>query len=411
MQVVIRIAEPGRPTRDVVLTKPLVFIGRSSACDIRLHDDAVSSRHAKLRFYSDFAVLEDLKSINGVRVDGSRVDGDIEVGTGSLISLGEGGVTLEVVSGPPRVERTPNHEHDATKSQASPARATLWAVGTSCVIAVLLSFTTLFIVGAAYVWRSSTSPVVSSVYDSEQLRQSVGLVILGYEVAGERAYGAIGNGTGFSVSPDGFVVTNRHVVEEFFSTELASKVSDMLSDLLERRVNVNLLVWVAFDGEIFPADVVHLSSEHDLSILKVARSGGPCFALSAKQDFPNLTEVFALGYPGAAMLDLTDEDKIHSILRSIPKKSVRALFKADDYKFVASDGTINKTRSDDGAMWIIHSAPMSPGNSGGPLCTANGVVIGVNTLMSAKEKEVKYAQTMTGLRSEIDRYVDGAAWR
>ncbi len=50
-------------------------IGRSSRCDIRLNDHAISRHHADLKLYSDGSIyIEDRGSTNGTFVNGKRVD-------------------------------------------------------------------------------------------------------------------------------------------------------------------------------------------------------------------------------------------------------------------------------------------------------------------------------------------------
>jgi len=55
------------------VTKPIVLIGRSQECDIRLADVNVSRRHAELRQEGTSYVIVDLGSTNGTEVNGSRV--------------------------------------------------------------------------------------------------------------------------------------------------------------------------------------------------------------------------------------------------------------------------------------------------------------------------------------------------
>ncbi len=64
-----------------------LLIGRQESCDIVLDDPQVSREHARLRFVEGAAVLEDLASRNGVRVNGDRIE-SIELRSGDEFSIG-----------------------------------------------------------------------------------------------------------------------------------------------------------------------------------------------------------------------------------------------------------------------------------------------------------------------------------
>jgi len=59
--------------RKIRLTRPMNLIGRSSACDIILRFADVSKRHCLIRITGDRVTVEDLKSINGIKVNGAAV--------------------------------------------------------------------------------------------------------------------------------------------------------------------------------------------------------------------------------------------------------------------------------------------------------------------------------------------------
>jgi adenylate cyclase len=56
----------------IALTKPLLVVGRSSACDIVLRFTYVSSRHCQLEWDNGSWFVRDLGSHNGIRIDGVR---------------------------------------------------------------------------------------------------------------------------------------------------------------------------------------------------------------------------------------------------------------------------------------------------------------------------------------------------
>ncbi|MCA9541082.1 MAG: FHA domain-containing protein, partial [Myxococcales bacterium] len=64
-----------------------VFIGRSERCHVRIDDDAVSSRHARILADEGGLRVEDLGSTNGTTLDGEPVD-SAPLPDGALLGLG-----------------------------------------------------------------------------------------------------------------------------------------------------------------------------------------------------------------------------------------------------------------------------------------------------------------------------------
>jgi diguanylate cyclase (GGDEF)-like protein len=64
-----------------------LVIGRRDDCDVRLHDDGVSRRHATLTVVGEGAVLRDLRSANGTWVDGERTR-EARLADGARVHLG-----------------------------------------------------------------------------------------------------------------------------------------------------------------------------------------------------------------------------------------------------------------------------------------------------------------------------------
>jgi DNA-binding CsgD family transcriptional regulator len=82
-----------RGTR-VALTPGVWRIGRDGECEIRLDDEAISRRHATLRVLVDRLTLLDHGSRNGVRVNGERIHGEVEVRPGDVLTIGPETLTL-----------------------------------------------------------------------------------------------------------------------------------------------------------------------------------------------------------------------------------------------------------------------------------------------------------------------------
>ncbi|HEY4897236.1 MAG TPA: FHA domain-containing protein [Solirubrobacteraceae bacterium] len=67
--------EDGTDVRTVALTREWTRIGRSLAADVRFDDPTVSRRHALIVRQPDGVRLLDDRSLNGVFVNGARIDG------------------------------------------------------------------------------------------------------------------------------------------------------------------------------------------------------------------------------------------------------------------------------------------------------------------------------------------------
>ncbi len=64
------------------------LIGRGSRCDVRIKHPAVSAEHALIRLLGEAATIEDLKSSNGTRVNGKKIDGVRLLRHGDQIEIG-----------------------------------------------------------------------------------------------------------------------------------------------------------------------------------------------------------------------------------------------------------------------------------------------------------------------------------
>jgi hypothetical protein len=64
------------------------FLGRSSECQVTIEDPLVSRQHAKIHHDGEEAIIEDLGSRNGVRVNGQRVKGTQKLKDGDRIRIG-----------------------------------------------------------------------------------------------------------------------------------------------------------------------------------------------------------------------------------------------------------------------------------------------------------------------------------
>src|SRR5262249_61252179 len=79
--------------REVPLDR-VVEIGADPACQLVLHDPAVSRRHASISYVAGRLVVRDLGSRNGTLFGGARIK-DAQVPLGAVLSLGKTTIALQ----------------------------------------------------------------------------------------------------------------------------------------------------------------------------------------------------------------------------------------------------------------------------------------------------------------------------
>lgn len=160
-------------------------------------------------------------------------------------------------------------------------------------------------------------------------------------------------GSGFFVAPD-LVMTNFHVVEG--ATSLVAVTGASLGQVHQAKI-------VARAG---PFD----STGKDYALLKLEGVNNAFLTLRAASQALTLTHVVAAGFPG----DVMDTDANFQRLLSGEAGAVPPVF--------VTEGVIGSEQdSGGGVQLILHSAPISYGNSGGPLLDNCGNVLGINTLV------------------------------
>ncbi len=61
-------------TASILLDKPILLVGRHPECDIQIDSCKISRRHCCIAQVSDYLVIRDLGSTNGIRINGVRVN-------------------------------------------------------------------------------------------------------------------------------------------------------------------------------------------------------------------------------------------------------------------------------------------------------------------------------------------------
>jgi serine protease Do len=177
-----------------------------------------------------------------------------------------------------------------------------------------------------------------------------------------------GVGTGFVVRSDGVILTNNHVVEG-------------ASDLT-----------VTFpDGRSVDARVLATDPQHDLAVLGVDASNLATVALGDSSDVAVGERVVAIGYA----LSLSGGPTVTSGIIS----SLARTIQVQD----PSEGFRNRVRTYEDVLQT--DAALNAGNSGGPLVTLDGEVVGVNAAGNTQAENIGFAIAIDAAKPLIEQAI------
>jgi S1-C subfamily serine protease len=153
-----------------------------------------------------------------------------------------------------------------------------------------------------------------------------------------------GAGSGFIVTPDGYAITNSHVIDDrpCLTAETA-------------------------DGDQLRAELVGDDPATDLAVIRLAASGLPYGQLGDSDALRVGQLVIAMGSP------LGLQSTVSTGVVSALGRSMRA-----------RDGRLIENI-------VQHAAPINPGNSGGPLVDSRGRIVGINTAIIAMAQGLGFA--------------------
>ncbi len=146
-------------------------------------------------------------------------------------------------------------------------------------------------------------------------------------------------GTAFNVDPSGIVITSLHVVLPSYE--------DSRNPII-----------IIFDKYSYVGKILCADDLSDIAVIKVEGKDLPYIKLGSVRSLKEGSEVFALSFPGTE-------------------------------KLMFSEGRVDKIYLGGKVKFIITSAPLSFGSSGGPILNRKGEVIGIASFVLMKDRGTK----------------------
>ena len=158
----------------------------------------------------------------------------------------------------------------------------------------------------------------------------------------------VSSGSGFFVTSDGYILTNRHVIDEAGATYRVDTGSQEID-----------------------ATVVYKDPSYDLAVIKIPGQGYPTIRLAKSADVKIGDEIVGVGNALGKFVDSISSGRVVSLNETV----------------VAREGKNAEVLRD----LIATDAKLYPGDSGGPLLDETGTAIGVNVAIEASGTRLSFS--------------------
>jgi serine protease Do len=348
-----------------------ISIGRAEDNSFSVDPEArrVSAHHASIIHKGDSFVLHDLGSTNGTMINGRRIITS-EIKGGDLIEFGAGGPLVRFTIEPDEssaVLTSPTTEAAIAipriDSGDDPGRSGIGGAHhlsgngrlvAGLVVAMLIGATA----GLMFASRVGVSTPSQMGFAEVAERNGPAVVYIRTEYELVDAAGHIvgreaRSGSGFVVSPNGLIVTNRHLIRDWDYNQPAPGVTG-------RTTSIEVIFPGGRREDAIPGDLVKIAPtlDVDVAIIKVRSTTPPPAVLRLEPGLERINqgdEVVVIGYPlGLDLMQLTNQDRVQTSL---------------------SVGVVSQI----GPEYIQLSLRAYQGSSGGPVLSRRGEVIGLIT--------------------------------
>jgi S1-C subfamily serine protease len=203
---------------------------------------------------------------------------------------------------------------------------------------------------------------------AEAQKSVVTITANGMSTDGFSPFGQVtgGIGSGIIISADGYILTNRHVVEgaQTLSVELQ-------------------------DGTTYDARLIEQATDNDLALIKVDATNLPAAKIgdSSKVEIGQTT--LAIGSPLGTYTETVTRGILSGLGREVTVQDELTGRPTTLHNLMQTDAAIN------------------PGNSGGPLLDASGAVIGINTAVAGGAQGLGFAIPINDAASLISKATQG----
>lgn len=254
----------------------------------------------------------------------------------------------------------------------------------------------------------------------DRLTRSVGLVVVGFEMAVKDQWGRVdrvdipmAEGSGFIISDKGYLLTNHHVVEAYLDLkENERSISQSIATARGAPAKVTFGILFYINGTSQIVEPIDWNKDLDYCAMRIADqqpfpTDYRTIPMGVRAETGEVLAsrgemVLACGFPAIAREPLSQTQIQDKIARQISAVKASDYYRPEDYLYCVTSGIVSRRFHDlSGTEFIQHEAVLSSGNSGGPLLNSRGEVIGINTIAGTTVSGYSVAISIASILDDI----------